>query len=339
MDTFFRKAVVFTDSHFGRSGDSPVVNQDNLEFIHWMIERGRSWGAETCLFLGDYFHNRSSIGVSSLDFALQGLEALSSAGFEKVVMLKGNHDLARRATREVSSLNFADHLPNIQVIHDPVSVGDVTLLPWLVGDDHHMLSELRSRYVFGHFETVGAMMNARVQCMGGQHAVEADSFNRQEYVFSGHFHQRQTLKNITYMGSITPFDFSDANDADRGAMLLEWGRDPLFEAWPDQPLFLSANLSDLLDDMSVLRPKMTVRAQVDMKLRHEESQEIRDTLMQTYGLRKVELTNQETDDLSDQDFKAELHSIDQIVIEGLRGLESKDIDREKLVDIFLSLQR
>src|ERR1700753_2728059 len=114
MDKFFNKAVIFADSHFGRSGDSTIANQDNLDFMRWMVDRARSWGAETCLFLGDYFHNRSSVGLSSLQSALEGLEMLSEAGFEKVVMLKGNHDLARRASRDISSLNFAKHLPNIQ---------------------------------------------------------------------------------------------------------------------------------------------------------------------------------------------------------------------------------
>jgi DNA repair exonuclease SbcCD nuclease subunit len=338
MSNYFEKAVVFTDSHFGRSGDSTVANQDNLDFIHWMLERARSWGAETCLFLGDYYHNRSAVGLSSMQSALEGLEAISTAGFEKVIVLLGNHDLARRADREISSLNFSRHLPGIQLMKQPMTVGDVTFLPWLVEDEHRRLSQLKSRYVFGHLETIGAMMNARVPCSGGSHAIEADDLKSQEFVFSGHFHQRQTLKNICYIGSIMPFDFSDANDDQRGMMLLEWGKQPIFESFPDQPLYRSISLSDLLDDLSVLRPRMTVRATVDIDLRYEEVQELRETLMRAYYLRKIELINHEPLEPEYTKSTSPLHTVDEIVIDGLQTLEGQ-MSNQRLIDIYTGLPR
>lgn len=340
MDNYFKKAVVFADSHFGRSVDSPLANQDNLEFITWMIDRARSWGAETCIFLGDYYHNRSSIGVISLHHALLGLEKLSTAGFDRVVILLGNHDIARRQSRDISSLNFARHLPGIQVVNDPLMLGDVTFLPWLVGQEHAHLAQLRSRYVFAHLETIGAMMNARVACSGGEHAIEADTFAKSvEHAFCGHFHQRQTLRNITYIGSVMPFDFSDANDAARGAMFLEWGRDPFFEAWPDQPLYRTSTLSQLLSELDRLQPKTTIRLTLDIDLRFEEAQEIRDTLIRDYGLRKIELLNPAEPSEVVSVETTVLHSVDQIVIDGLQNIESIDLSNDKLISIFNALPR
>lgn len=339
MDNFFKKAVVFTDSHFGRSSDSSVANQDNLEFIDWMLERARSWGAETCLFLGDWFHNRASVGVGSLDCALTGLEKLSDAGFERIVLLKGNHDIARRQSREISSLNFARHLPSIELVHNPLTIGDVTFLPWLVEHEHASLKHLKSRYVFAHLETIGAVMNARIVCAGGQHAVEPDSFVNQDAVFSGHFHTRQSLKNITYIGSIMPFDFSDANDSARGAMFLEWGHEPFFEAWPQQPLYYTSSLSRLLTNLDVLRPAMTVRLTVDIDLRYEEAQEMREMLIDSYGLRKLELGNAGPVETVQADSHAELYTVDQIVIDGLRGIESAGLSSDRLIEIFTALPR
>jgi hypothetical protein len=339
MDRFFNKAVIFTDAHFGRNSDSPIANQDNLDFIDWMIDRARSWGAETCLFLSDMYHNRASVGVGTLNAALDGLERLSGAGFERIVLLKGNHDLHRRANRDISSLNFAHHLPNIELIRDPLTLGDVTFLPWLVEQERAMLPSLTSRYVFGHLETIGAMMNARVQCSGGAHAVEANTFVGQDLVFTGHFHQRQVLKNICYIGSIMPFDFSDVDDAARGATLLSWGHDPVFEAWPEQPLYHAGNLSCILNNLGVLRPKMTLRAAVDIELGYEEAQQIRQMLVESYGLRKFELTHLAPVVPSDEPATGELQTVDQIVIDGLQGIDSAELSCARLIQIFTDLPR
>ena len=344
MHTYFNKAVVFTDVHFGRHSDSPVANQDNLDFIDWMIDRARSRGAESCFFLGDFFHNRATIGVASLDAALTGLERLSGAGFRRVVMLLGNHDIARRQSREISALNFARHVENITLIDRPTVLGAVTLLPWLIGDDRLMLPHLHSRYVFGHLETIGALMNARVVCSGGQHAVEADSFIGQEYIFSGHVHKRQVLNckhggDMVYIGSATCHDFADANDAARGAMFLEWGHDPVFEAWPDQPLYHSGTVSHLLNHLDALRPKMTVRASVDIDLQYDEAQAMRAMLIDAYGLRKLELVNAGVVEPVQADASLGLYTVDQIVIDGLGGIESDAISTARLIDIYNALPR
>lgn len=339
MDNYFKKAIILTDAHFGRNGDSPIANKDNLEFLEWAIDRGRGWGADTCLFLGDWFHNRAAIGVESLNAGMQGLEMLAGAGFEKVICLLGNHDIARRASRDVASLNISTLIPTITLIRDPLTVGDVTFLPWLVGEELHRLSSLQSRYVFGHLETVGAMMNARVACTGGAHAVEADSFKKIDMCYTGHFHQRQMLKNICYTGSIMPFDFSDANDTQRGITLLAWGRDPQFEAWPAQPLFYTATLSHILNNLDELRPKMTVRATVDIELQREEAQQIRQMLIEDYGLRRLELPELNTPLATATSTTTVLQTVEQIVIEGLNSIDSQEVDSKRLVDIFVNLPR
>lgn len=336
MDNLFNKAVVFTDSHFGRSGDDPVANQDNLQFITWMIDRAKSWGAETCLFLGDYYDNRHAIHLSSMNAALHGLEMLSAAGFKRTIFLKGNHDIGRRTNRDVSSINFAKHLPNIQIINDPLVCDDVVLLPWLVEDELHWVDQYQGRYLFGHFETIGAMMNSKVACTGGAHAIEAASFAHHDSAYSGHFHKRQELKNVFYIGSIMPFNFSDAGDTERGIMLLQWGKEPIFEAWPEQPLYKAVNLSTVLDHGDWLKPNTTLRLTVDIPMQHEESEEVRDHLMRLYNLRKVELRNVKPD-MAVLTEAIEQKGIEQIFIEGLRTIETVGLSTERLISMYQNL--
>lgn len=144
---------------------------------------------------------------------------------------------------------------------------------------------------------------------------------------------------MIYIGSAMCHNFSDADDTARGAMFLQWGCDPVFEAWPEQPLYHATTLSKLLDNLAVLRPRMTVRAAIDIDLHYDEAQEMRETLMTGYGLRKLELSNAAPVDAVQADTGVTLYTVDQIVIDGLRGIESAGLSSDRLIDIFTNLPR
>ena len=64
----------------------------------------------------------------------------------------GNLDLFYKDKREINLIEFMRLFPNIIPITDIFTEGDVTLLPWLVGEEWKMVPKIKSRYVFGHFE-------------------------------------------------------------------------------------------------------------------------------------------------------------------------------------------
>jgi DNA repair exonuclease SbcCD nuclease subunit len=340
----FHKIATITDIHFGRNSNSPIANQDNLDFIDWFIEEARTWGATQVAMLGDYFDNRTSLAVSTLNAGLLGLEKLNDA-FEKVHFIVGNHDLFYRDKRDVTSTAFAKHLKNVHLVTNPITIGEgrdgITFLPWLVGDEHRKLKRLKSRYVFGHLELPGFLMNAKVPMPIHSNGIVTEDLNAPEYVFSGHFHFRQAKDNIVYTGNVMPFNFADAWDEDRGAMFLEWGKEPTFHAWPGQPTYRTMLLSDLLQrPQQMLRDKMTARVTLDMDISYEEAQVIRDVHAKEYGVRKIELLHAAKANVGDQDFSKPVafQSVDQIVIAGLMEItEEGKLNREKLVEIYRSL--
>lgn len=342
MDQLFKKAVSLTDIHFGRSGNSAEANLDNLEFIDWFIEEAKTFGAESCFMLGDWNDNRHSIHVSTLHYSLQGMQKLNDA-FKQVIWLPGNHDLLYRHKRDISSIEIADHLPNIKVIHEPTTIGGCTVLPWLVGDEHKMLKSVKSRYVFGHLELNGGfLMNAKVEMPDHPDGIGVEDFDKNsniEYVFSGHYHFRQAKGKVIYTGNPFPFNFADAGDEDRGMMFLEWGKEPYFKAWPDQPLFRVFKLSEMLaNPKQLLKPKLTARCTLDIDISYEEAQVIKDTFIKDYGLRKIELLHnpRETIDEAISDGLA-FQSVDQIVIDGLNSLQGDILSSRKLVEIYKQL--
>ncbi len=333
----FNKAVIFSDLHFGRSGNSPIANKDNLNFLEWAIDEAKTWGATQCFMLGDWFNNRNSIGVASFNAALSGLEMVSAA-FEKSWFISGNHDLFFRDRRDITSIEFAKHIPNIYVVNDPFTIDEVTFLPWLMPGEDKTL-DLRSRYVFAHLELSGFMTNTRYTMPDTEHSQKADSFVNQEYCFTGHFHQRQFRKNVCYIGNAMGFDFSDDGDPDRGIMLLEYGKEPIFKTWPQQPLYSSMNLSEILDrPEKLLRQNMTVRANIDVVLSYEEAQEIRDVLTKSFSLRKLELVNGKLEEEEFNDTNVQFHTVDQIVIAGLESVQSSELSPARLIQIYNTLR-
>ena len=80
----FKKVACFTDIHFGLKSGSRLHNQDCEEFVTWFCEQAKEAGAETCIFLGDWLHNRSTTDVSTMNYTVSNLERLNNS-FEKAV--------------------------------------------------------------------------------------------------------------------------------------------------------------------------------------------------------------------------------------------------------------
>jgi DNA repair exonuclease SbcCD nuclease subunit len=255
--------------------------------------------------------------------------------FDKVYFIPGNHDLYYRDKRDIQSVEWAKHLPNVHICNDWFSEGDVTVAPWLVGDDHKKLLKKKGKYCFGHFELPGYYMNAMVQMPDTGEAKREDFINF-ESVFTGHFHKRQTANNITYIGNCFPHNYADAGDDERGMMILEWGSEPEYHAWPDQPRYRVLQLSDIVDHADkILKPKMHVRINVDVDLSYEEANFIKETFMSTYKLRELSLiANKKVEVGSTEQGEIIFESIDTIVSNQINAISSEHFDRNLLLDIY-----
>ena len=290
------------------------------------------------MFLGDWSHHRASINMQTLQYSLRALEKLSAA-FDRFYFIPGNHDLYYRDRRDIYSTEWARHIPNIQIVNDWFEEGDVIIAPWLVGDDHKRISKMSGRYMFGHFELPHFKMNAMVE-MPDHGEIQVEHFGQYDRVFSGHFHLRQHKHNINYIGNAFPHNFADVGDTSRGMMILEWGKEPEYHAWPDQPLYNVWDLSHVMDHADdILRPNMHVRVQLDIEISYEEANYIRETYITKHGLREMALIPNKraalVEDMAPGDIKFE--SVDQIVIDQITRIESEFYDPKLLLQIYNTL--
>lgn len=338
MSNLFKKAACFTDIHFGLKSNSLEHNQDCSDFVDWFIETAKKENCETCIFLGDYNHHRASINIHTMQYGLRALEKLND-NFDVVYFIPGNHDLYYRDRRDIHSVEWAKHLSNVVIVNDWFSEGDVVIAPWLVGEDYKKLAKMNGKYLFSHLELPHFYMNAMVEMpdVGEINDTHVNSF---EQVYSGHFHKRQARKNIWYMGNAFPHNYADAGDDARGMMILEWGQDPQFISWPDQPVFRVYKLSDVLENPDgLLLPRSNVRVHLDIDISYEEANYIKETLIPKHKLREMALIPMKLDqhavDLAPGELKFE--SVDQIIVDQISNIESQFYDQKLLLEIYKNL--
>ena len=335
----FKKAAVFTDIHFGLKGNSRVHNQDCEDFIDWFIETAKANGCETGIFCGDWHHNRNSLNLTTMDATIRCLEKLGAA-FDKFYMFVGNHDLYYKDKRDVSSTEFARHIPGITVVDSIQVIEDVALVPWLVGDEWRRIEKIQSKYLFGHFELPSFYMNAMVQ-MPDHGELKSEHFKNQEYVFSGHFHKRQKQGKIHYIGNAFPHNYADAWDDDRGMMILDRENDaePEYINWPQCPKYRTVKLSQLIDEQQTLiKPNMYLRVNLDIDISYEEASFVKETFMEQYACREITLIPQKQLEEINTDLDiTQFESVDQIVSKEIQAIDTDSFDKKLLLDIYNEL--
>ena len=337
-DTLFNHVAMFTDLHLGLKNNSEIHNNDCQEYIDWFISEARERGAETCVFLGDFHHQRAALNIKTLNHSMEVLRKLNDA-FETVYFITGNHDLYYRERRDIHSIPMATLFPNIVTVDKHMVMGEVSFIPWLIEDEWKDATKIKSKYMFGHFEIPGFKMNALVD-MPDHGTINRTQFKNQDYVFSGHFHKRQNWQNIHYIGNAFPHNYADVGDNDRGAAFLKWGGEPEFVNWEDCPSYVNTTISELTKNPDkIMIPKSHIRAVVDVDMTYEEAQDVKELFTTKYDIRELKLMSKKDDDTLHEDAgDINFDSVDRIVLEELASIESKTFDTAVLISIYDNLE-
>lgn len=343
-DILFDKAITFTDIHFGMKNNSKQHNEDCVNFVKFMIEEAKKNEIRVAIFMGDYFHNRSNINIQTLNYGLEVLQMLND-NFDKVYFLVGNHDMYHKNKRDITSINMAKVYNNIVFINEITTIKDCTFIPFMIDDEYKQLPHIKSKYVFGHLELPGYLLNKMVE-MPDCGKENEDSFSSCEYVFSGHFHKRQAKltrhgTKIVYTGNCFPHNFSDTWDDARGVMILEHGKEPRFKAWEHAPKYRTFTLSEFLSNPQYYAQDDTInKVLIDVNISTDEISFIREIFSSQYNIREFNAVanKQNIKELleSEQEFE-NTESVDEIVIQQIMELDSTMFDKSLLIQIYNSL--
>ena len=222
------KVAIITDQHFGARNDSIAF----LDFFQKFYDNTffptlDASGINTVLVLGDTFDRRKYVNFYALDRAKKMFfDKLEERGIT-VYMLAGNHDTYFKNTNEVNSpdLLLAEY-NNIEVIDEPKTINvngfEVCMLPWICPENYtQSLDEIKnttSTLCMGHLEIAGFAMYRGMESHEG---FSAETFNKFDLVFSGHYHHRSNDRNIHYLGNPYELTWQDYNDP-RGFHLFDF---------------------------------------------------------------------------------------------------------------------
>lgn len=349
-----KKIALFTDIHHGRRGNERMHNQDCLDFVQWFCDQVRAAGDVTHIaFLGDWFESRSAINIETLDFSYKALQLIDSLGLP-VYFIVGNHDLHRRTTRDVHSVRMFNELKNFTVVEEPIVIDSCVFSPFLFDAEYGNLLEHNDKYAwFGHFEFKGFAITGYNTIM--EHGPDHTLFKGPKRIFSGHFHKRQIMDNVVYIGNAFPMDHGDAGDFKRGMCFYTTDTDKVeFVDWKDAPTYMKVNLSTVMEEIGngkrlPFKAKMKVKCVVNADIDYTDAQDLREAMVAEYNLRdyileedraaKQGLVEGETA-ASNEVHEEEFNSIDELVVKQLElALKDKTMDGKYDADLMVKIYK
>lgn len=201
------KVGLFTDLHLGIKQDSAEWHAIALEWADWFVSELKKRNIKTIAFLGDFFHNRSTVSVITLYTAFQFIQKLADFDCHFIF---GNHDLYYQNNPEVSGVALFDGFKNIHIYNKPevVELGSKKLV--FSGWGYDPL-QYEGDVLLTHAEIDVFKFNDGIVCNSG--LKPSQLLKKYKRIISGHFHGRQ-VKNykagsIEYIGNPFQTDFSD----------------------------------------------------------------------------------------------------------------------------------
>ena len=270
--------MVFTDLHVGISNDKPSRQRIAERFIDEIVGRIETEGIKQVFFLGDLFHQRTSIEVTSLNVANDLVRKLASVC--KVFLLQGNHDLYEKYNSVITSLNIFE-LENVSIVSVPTELKlngqKVLLVPWLCGttlQEHIERQSLSDVYdiMMGHFNIgySGEIKNKGQKFVeayksGGKSLVEVDKDNiiseilhhthAYSTVYMGHIHDHETVVFADRTWNIVGSPQYQVHDMQRlpdekkqhGYFILDSKNEETFHLSTSVPKFVTLYASDMVN--------------------------------------------------------------------------------------------
>ena len=201
------KILLITDQHFGvRNDNEHFINHYKKFYGQVVIPFIKASGIKEIISLGDTFDRRRYINFHSLDEAKEmWFDQLIKLGCNHT-MLIGNHDIYYKNTLKVNAPHEILGEYNFDVIDKPTTKSydgtDILMLPWICDDNKSEIFEAVQRskapVLMGHLELNGFEAHPGHIMESG---MDGTFFNKFKRVFSGHYHQKSTKGNISYLGN------------------------------------------------------------------------------------------------------------------------------------------
>lgn len=213
------KIWIISDTHLGARNNSVewlerMINYFDNFFIP-LVKKHYKKG-DILIHSGDVFDNRQSLNLLVMNKGLRVFEELSAIFEDGIHIIAGNHDILRKNSNDITSIDVLKYLPNITIHKEPkiLEIGEhnILLMPWRKSHQDEVdciLEHAQAHYCFCHANISGMRFDARRLI---EHGSDINAYSKLRRVFSGHIHYAQTNGNVTFVGNPYQMTRSDAGN-------------------------------------------------------------------------------------------------------------------------------
>jgi len=228
------RAFILSDTHLGARSNSI----EWLEMMHeWIMldfipkVKKEYKPGDILIHCGDVFDNRQSVNLLVLHNGISIFEELSKIFVDGIYVIAGNHDVMRKTTNDVSSLDSLKYIPNVHIFKEPLQATIKTnsrelivlFMPWRTSEkeERSCIKEYETwkcEYLFCHTNIRNLSFDKYRKVDEGIGKSDLVKFKQ---VYSGHIHWQQKRENITMIGNPYQMTRSDLGNK-KGWYILDF---------------------------------------------------------------------------------------------------------------------
>jgi len=227
------KIAIIGDLHIGiHNNSSTFMDSCNRFFYDELIPKLQKEQVDGCVFLGDIYDSRVTIGQKAMESVRKLIETIKEEVCGTPLIIVGNHDLFYSSSNDIYSTRVFDNYANV--------VGDIcmityscvyfTVVPWLSKNNNKFDVEKLSEFIETNKEKIdnryfNCLSHIPVNGFPLQHNGRTDlgeipeqlMFSNFKYTISGHYHTSSIKQGglgntIQYPG--TPFELTRNDSGD-----------------------------------------------------------------------------------------------------------------------------
>lgn len=208
------KIILTTDLHIQEG----LYCQVGLDYLDCLTEYAISNKINKIAFLGDLLDKSSRIKNDVFVPLFKKIESMKDQGLE-MWFLFGNHDITSTLTNS-SILEVFEKYGHLVNSPQTYELGNFTINMCPFTKDASLVPTVNADYLFTHLNIIGFDLGGGRISDEEQQAFPISLFSNYKTVFTGHYHKRQCIENIQYIGAPYQLNFGDTNDFNKGFEIL-----------------------------------------------------------------------------------------------------------------------